>query len=120
MKHLVFFLISLIILSIGFSIHYLFDKNLKLFEGYILGVSVCILLWIIFHNKSKDLNFIKKNSKELNYISLAITISGAIIWLIGEWLIWTGEDENPILDPIGAFTTAIGSFMTLYLYVYHR
>jgi hypothetical protein len=38
---------------------------------------------------------------------------------MGEWLVWTGQDEHPILDPIGAFATAIGAFMGLYLYVYH-
>lgn len=43
MRHLVFFLISLIIISIGFGIYYIFDKNLKLSEGYILGVLVSIL-----------------------------------------------------------------------------
>jgi hypothetical protein len=43
MRHLVFFLILLIIISIGFGIHYIFDKNSKLSEGYILGVLVSIL-----------------------------------------------------------------------------
>ncbi len=119
MRHLVFFLISIIILSIGFGIHYIFNNNLKLSEGYILGVLVSILLWIIFHNRSKKLEFVEKNSKILNYLALAISIIGGIIWFTGEWLVWTGQDEHPILDPIGAFATALGAFMGLYLYVYH-
>jgi len=119
MKHLVFFLISLIILSIGFGVHYLFDKSLKGFEGYLLGVFISFTLWIIFHNRSKKLEFVEKNSKILNYLALTISTVGGIIWLIGEWLVWTGQDEHPILDPIGAFATAIGAFMGLYLYIYH-
>ena len=119
MKHLVFFLFFIIILSVGFGVHYLFDKSLKGFEGYLLGVFISVTLWIIFHNRSKKLEFVEKNSKILNYLALAIAIIGALIWLMGEYLVWTGQDEHPILDPIGAFTTAIGAFMGLYLYIYH-
>lgn len=94
MKYLVFFFITLIILSIGFGIHYIFDKNLKLSEGYILGVLVSILLWIIFHNTSKKLEFVEKNSKILNYLALSISIIGGIIWLMGNGLY--GEDKMNI------------------------
>ena len=42
---------------------------------------------------------------------------GGLLWATGEWMVYAGLDDHPLLDPVGAFAAASGALMSLILYV---
>ena len=96
----------------------MFGKELHKMVAIIIGIIVTLIVWFLFSNKNKKIGFLKKHKKILNIIALVICFVGGLLWAIGEWLVYAGLDNHPLLDPVGAFSTALGAFMSLLLYLY--
>ena len=59
----------------------------------------------------------KRAEKILNTIALVVAFIGGLLWATGEWMVYAGLDDHPLLDPVGAFAAASGALMSLILYV---
>lgn len=116
-----FFLLLFVLISSGFGIFYMFGKELNAMVPIIIGVIAAFIIWFILSNKGKKNGFLKKHEKILNTIALVVALVvafiGGLLWATGEWMVYAGLDEHPLLDPVGALSAASGSLMSLILYV---
>ena len=73
--------------------------------------------FLLLSEKGSKNSFLKKHEKILNTIALVIAFVGGLLWATGEWMVYAGLDDHPLLDPVGAFAAASGALMSLILYV---
>ena len=113
---------SLIILGFGFILSKMFGINMKMEEGYAIGSIVTIILMLIFKELKidKKLTITTKFNENLTLIALITAFLGSGLWFIGEYLTYTGQEEHPLLDPIGAFSTTVASLITLLVFVMRK
>lgn len=112
-----FFLLLFVLMSSGFGIFYMFGKQLDGMVPIIIGVIASFVVWFILSKKGQKNSFLKKHEKILNTIALVVAFIGGLLWATGEWMVYSGLDDHPLLDPIGAFAAASGALMSLILYV---
>jgi len=110
----IYFLITIIIICIGYGINNIYETELNGMDGYMIGIITSSIIWVILGNKN---SFKIKNFLFLNSLALVLALIGGILWFIGEFLVYTGKTRNTLLDPIGTFTTALGGFMALIIYL---
>jgi hypothetical protein len=106
-------IVLLFILFIGYIINYIFKKDYKALEGYTIGIITCIILYYLLNNKKIKI----KNKKLLNIFILILATFGGFLWFFGEILVYTNIDDNPLIDPIGAFLVFLSAFISFLLYI---
>ena len=112
-----FFLLLFVLISSGFGIFYMFGKQLHGMVPIIIGLIAAFIIWFILSKKGKKNGFLKKHEKILNTVALVVAFIGGLLWATGEWMVYAGLDDHPLLDPVGAFAAASGALMSLILYV---
>ena len=107
-------LITIIIYFIGYGIHNIYNKDLNGLDGFMIGLVTSYVILMIVGNKN---SFKIKNKNMFGSFALVLTLSGGSLWCSGEWCIYKGKDNNPLLAPIGSLTTAVGGIMALIIYL---
>ena len=104
-----------ILTVIGYTISKLFKDQLIMEQGYIIGTLLTSIVLLIFNNKDKKLF---SNSKKIfNLAALILAFVGGSLWFTGEFLVYIGKADHPLLDPIGAFSCALSALIALVLYL---
>lgn len=101
----------------GAFISYMFSNTLGMEGGYLLGVSLSLILWGTLgcsHDLFKNLG--KNGRSMLSGLAILFALVGGSLWFIGEVLEYTGKDAHPLVAPLGAFTCAISALMSLIQY----
>ena len=111
-------IILIIILSIGIGVSKLFNNQLIMEEGYILGLILTIFIIKIFGKKKLFFkNKMNSFNNVLNIIILILAFVGGFLWAIGELLVYFGKKDHPLLDPIGAIACALSALIALILFL---
>ena len=118
----VFIICTLILLGFGFILSKMYGVNMKMEEGYAIGALLTVVLMSIFKglkiNNKLSLSFSFK--KIITLIALVTAFLGSSLWFVGEYLTYTGQDEHPLLDPLGAFATSVSALITLLVFVMYK
>lgn len=113
-----YIIILIVILFIGIGISKLFNNQLVMEEGYILGLILTILIIKIFGKKKLFFkNKFNSFNNILNIIILILAFIGGFLWAIGELLVYFGKQDHPLLDPIGAVSCALSALIALILFL---
>lgn len=111
------YLIMIVILSvIGYTISKLFKDQLIMEQGYVIGTILTSIVLLIFNN-SKDKKLFNNYKKIFNLAALILAFVGGTLWFTGEFLVYIGKSDHPLLDPIGAFSCALSALIALVLYL---
>lgn len=107
----------LFICGLGIILHIYGNNKLTIIEGYTIGVTITTISVILFNKFQKNSMFLKKYRELFKLTGLLIALIGCIIWFIGEYLVFRGFEDKPIIDTIGAFACSIAALITLIIYV---
>lgn len=101
---------------IGYTISKLFKDQLIMEQGYIIGTLLTSIVLLIFNN-NKDKKLFGNSKKIFNLAALILAFVGGSLWFTGEFLVYIGKADHPLLDPIGAFSCALSALIALVLYL---
>ena len=101
---------------IGYTISKLFKDQLIMEQGYIIGTLLTSIVLLIFNN-NKDKKLFSNSKKIFNLAALILAFVGGSLWFTGEFLVYIGKADHPLLDPIGAFSCALSALIALVLYL---
>ena len=68
---------------------------------------------MFFFNNSNSPKIIKF----IQIFTLGLAFIGCCTWFIGEYLSWKGHPQHPALETIGTFSTALGAFIALVIFL---
>ena len=110
---------TIILLGFGFILSKMYGVNMKMEEGYAIGALITIVLMSIFKGFKFDKNLSMSLSfnKNITLLALITAFLGSSLWFVGEYLTYTGQEEHPLLDPLGAFATSVSALITLLVFV---
>ena len=117
-----FIICTIIILGFGFLLSKMYGVNMKMEEGYAVGAILTITLMSIFKGLKIDskLSLSLSFKKIITLVALVTAFLGSSLWFIGEYLTYTGQDEHPLLDPLGAFATSVSALITLLVFIMYK
>lgn len=116
MNVLRYLIIIAILTVVGYTISRLFKDQLIMEQGYVIGTLLTSIVLLIFNN-NRDKKLFSNSKKIFNLAALILAFVGGSLWFTGEFLVYIGKADHPLLDPIGAFSCALSALIALVLYL---
>ena len=117
MNVLRYLIIIAILTVVGYTISRLFKDQLIMEQGYVIGTLLTSIVLLIFNNDNRDKKLFTNSKKIFNLAALILAFVGGSLWFTGEFLVYIGKADHPLLDPIGAFSCALSALIALVLYL---